>query len=78
MKALIVNSLELICKIGIFVFAFMGVVSGWSGGGIMGAIAGLLLSFVVSTILFGFLFVLIEMNENTRAIRSLLEKHEKS
>ena len=78
MKDLIINSLELLCKIGVIMMLMSGAAFGLMTGNPYVAIAGLVLAFIASTIIFGLLFLLIDINDNIRAIRYLLEKREKS
>ena len=78
MRDLIVNSLELLCKIGVFLFIIAGTGAGILTGNPYAVICGLVASFIISTIVFGLLFLLIDINDNIRAVRYLLEKNEKS
>ena len=77
MRDLIVNSLELLCKIGVFLLVAAGTGFGLMTGNPFVAILGLVVSFVVSTVVFGLLFLLIDINDNIRAVRYALEKREK-
>ena len=78
MKDLIINSLELLCKIGVVLLLISGTGFGLMTGNPYIAIAGLVIAFIASTIIFGLLFLLIDINDNMRAIRYELEKREKS
>ncbi|MGB9152069.1 MAG: hypothetical protein WCD70_03170 [Alphaproteobacteria bacterium] len=78
MKDLIINSLELLCKIGVVLLVLFGAGFGWLlTGNPFIAIAGLVGAFIASVIIFGLLFLLIDINDNIRAIRYLLEKQGK-
>ena len=78
MKDLIINSLELLCKIGVCLLLLSGVGAGLLTGNPFIAILGLVVAFVVSVLIFGLLFLLIDINDNMRAIRYQLEKQQKS
>lgn len=75
MKRLIVRTLEVLSSVIIVIMWVSGAVGGYGAApaaGVdpwLGALGGLLGAFVFSSLLFGFLFVLLEMNENMRAIR---------
>ncbi len=77
MRDLIVNSLELLCKIGVVLLVVAGTGFGLMTGNPYVAILGLVVSFIVSTVIFGLLFLLIDINDNIRAVRYALEKLEK-
>ncbi len=77
MKDLIINSLEVLCKIGVLLLLIAGAGLGGSTGNPYMAIAGLVLAFIASIIIFGLLFLLIDINDNIREIKYLLEKKEK-
>ena len=76
MRDLIVNSLELLCKIGVVALLLVGTGFGVMTGNPYVAIVGLVGAFIVSTFVFGLLFLLIDINDNIRAVRYLLEKRE--
>ena len=75
MKDLIINSLELLCTIGVVLLLLAGVIGGALTGNPFVAIAGLLIAFILSTIIFGILFLLIDINDNLRALRYAVEKN---
>jgi hypothetical protein len=75
MKDLIVNSLELLCKIGVILMLVCGTGAGLLTGNPFVAIAGLVISFVASTVIFGILFLLIDINDNIRKLRYVVEKN---
>jgi hypothetical protein len=75
MKDLIINSLEVLCKIGVFLMLACGFGFGLMTGNPYVAIAGLVSSFIASTIIFGLLFLLIDINNNIRALRYTVEKN---
>jgi hypothetical protein len=75
MKNLIINSLEILCKIGVGLMLVCGLGAGLLTGNPFVAIAGLVVAFIASTFLFGLLFLLIEINENMRALRYAVEKN---
>jgi len=75
MKDLIINSLELLCKIGVVLLLVSGLGAGLLTGNPFVAIAGLVLAFIVSTVIFGLLFLLIDINDNIRKLRYVVEKN---
>ncbi len=75
MKDLIINSLELLCKIGVFLLLMLGLGMGVLTGNPFVAIAGLVIAFIVSTVIFGLLFLLIDINDNIRQLRYVVEKN---
>ncbi len=75
MKDLIINSLEVLCKIGVVLMIVSGTAFGLMTGNPFVAIAGLVTSFIASTIVFGLLFLLIDINDNLRALRYAVEKN---
>jgi hypothetical protein len=77
MKDLIINSLEVICKIIVVLLLVSGTGFGLLTGNPYLAIAGLVIAFIISVVVFGVLFLLLDINDNMRAVRYLLEKQEK-
>ncbi|MDE1900822.1 MAG: hypothetical protein KGI37_04145 [Alphaproteobacteria bacterium] len=75
MKDLIINSLELLCKIGVFLLLACGLGAGILVGNPFVALAGLIIAFVISVFLFGLLFLLIDINDNIRRLRYTVEKN---
>ena len=75
MKDLIINSLEVLCKIGVVLLLIAGTGFGILMGNPYIAIAGLVLAFIVSVVVFGLLFLLIDINDNLRALRYAVEKN---
>lgn len=69
MKRVVVGVLDAISSVAFVVFLVVSVVGGYLQGGAIGAIMGLILPVVI----FGLLFIQLEMNENLRAIRQQLE-----
>ena len=75
MKDLIINSLEMLCKIGVILLLLAGGGIGFLTGNPFVALAGLIIAFVISTFLFGLLFLLLDINDNLRALRYQVEKN---
>ncbi|MDE2030008.1 MAG: hypothetical protein KGI97_05515 [Alphaproteobacteria bacterium] len=75
MKGLIINSLEVLCKISVVLLLIGGFGFGVATGNPFVALAGLIIAFIVSVIVFGLLFLLIDINDNLRALRTLVEKN---
>jgi len=83
MKLFIVRCVEIICYIGFFVVIIAGASGGYQravdigGAGaqpIWGMVIGAIIGFVVAVIVFGALFLLIDIADNTRRARELLER----
>ena len=74
MRKFILSSLELFSHIAIFLILLSGIIQGAIGGGIggnsfgvmIGGALGFFISLVVCVILFGALFLLMEIADNTR------------
>ena len=77
MKRLIVGSIEILSLVLIAIFLLMGLVGGYQAGGVLGALIGIIVSFAFSVVIFGALFILLEMSDALRAIRQLLEDQTK-
>ena len=73
MKELIVGSLELISKIAIIIMIVLGFLGGLSTGKTWNAFIGASIAFVAGVVVFGVIFVLLEINTNIRAIRKHFE-----
>ncbi len=75
MKDLIINSLEVLCKIGVVLMLLSGLGAGLLTGNPFMAIAGLVVAFIASTVIFGLLFLLIDINDNIRELRYIVQKN---
>ena len=75
MRDLILNSLEILCKIGVVLMLLCGVGFGLMTGNPWVVLAGLVGAFIFSTVIFGLLFLLIDINDNLRALRYQVEKN---
>ncbi len=73
MKRLIVGSIEILSLVLIAIFLLIGLIGGYQSGDVLGAILGVIISFAFSVVIFGALFILLEMSDSLRAIRQLLE-----
>ncbi len=81
MKRLIVKCVEIVSYIGFFAFIIGGASGGYQRvadlGGIKpvwGALLGAILGFIAAIIVFGVLFLLLDIADNTRRTRELLER----
>ncbi|NCQ35684.1 hypothetical protein GW813_11575 [bacterium] len=72
MRKLIMKAFDIFCQVGVVLLLLGGVISGYSGKGIGGAILGLVGAAILSVILFGVLFVLMEIRDNTARSAQLL------
>lgn len=81
MRKFILSSLELFSHIAIFLILVYGIIAGATGGGnaggvggaIMGGALGFVAALVVCVVLFGTIFLLIEIAENTRRTADAVE-----
>jgi hypothetical protein len=81
MKLFIVRCLEIISYIGFFAFIIGGASGGYQraldiGGAppVLGLVIGTVVGFVAAVIVFGVLFLLLDIADNTRRTRELLER----
>lgn len=79
MKSLVSAGFELVCNFGVFVFLIGGAISGYSDGvmsnhGLMGAIFGLIIGFIGAVLVFGAIFLVMEIRDNTRKAVELQER----
>ncbi len=83
MKVFIVKSLETICYLGFFGFILGGAASTYyqamatTGGAVRTVVAlviGAIVGFIAAVIVFGSLFLLIDIADNARRTRELLER----
>ncbi|MFP4522595.1 MAG: hypothetical protein ACLFQK_10655 [Fibrobacterota bacterium] len=76
MKDLIVKSFEIILKIVAALIILMGAVIGYQSAGIIGFIGGLIGAILWAVIVLGGLFLIMDIAENTRAIKRHLESRQ--
>ena len=81
MKLFIVKCVEIVSYIGFFAFIIAGASGGYQrvsdlGGTkpVWGIVLGAILGFVLAVIVFGVLFLLLDIADNTRRTRELLER----
>ena len=81
MKLFIVKCVETVSYIGFFAFIIAGASGGYQrvsdlGGTkpVWGIVLGAILGFVLAVIVFGVLFLLLDIADNTRRTRELLER----
>ncbi|HXN43106.1 MAG TPA: hypothetical protein VN917_02580 [Xanthobacteraceae bacterium] len=81
MKLFIVKCVEIVSYIGFFAFIIAGASGGYQrvsdlGGTkpVWGIVLGAILGFVAAVIVFGVLFLLLDIADNTRRTRELLER----
>lgn len=82
MKRLIVSSIEPLSAVVIVLMLMVGLIGGAGVGyhlggaalAVVGAILGVIAYFALAVLIFGALFILLEMDESLRAIRALLER----
>jgi TRAP-type C4-dicarboxylate transport system permease small subunit len=81
MKRFIVKCVEIVSYIGFFAFIIAGASGGYQrvsdlGGAkpVWGIVLGAILGFVLAVIVFGVLFLLLDIADNTRRTRELLER----
>jgi hypothetical protein len=81
MKRFIVRCVEVISYIGFFIVIIAGASGGYQRVAdlsgmqpVWGAVLGAIMGFVVAVIVFGGLFLLLDIADNTRRTRELLER----
>ena len=77
MKRFIVRCVEIVSYLGFFAFIIGGASGGYQRVADLGGIKpvwGALLGFVLAVIVFGVLFLLLDIADNTRRTRELLER----
>ncbi|MFI5022662.1 MAG: hypothetical protein ACHQRJ_13545 [Alphaproteobacteria bacterium] len=81
MKRLIVGSIQALSTIIIVLLLISGLIIGAAAGyqhgaaaAVIGALLGLIASYVSACLIFGALFILLDIDDSLRAIRGLLER----
>ncbi len=73
MKRLIIGTLEVFSHGLIILFLLAGLVLGYEAGDLIGAVVGLVTAFLLSVMIFGFLFIALDMSETLHEILKLLQ-----
>ena len=81
MRKFILSSLELFSHVAIFLILLSGIIQGAIGGGVagdvggavVGGVVGFLSALVVCVVLFGVIFLLMEIADNSRRTAAALE-----
>ena len=74
MRLIITKSLEMLSYV-VMVFIVLGAAIGGAGqGGILGFLGGLVMGAIMSIVIFGALFVLMDIADNTRRTVELMEQ----
>ncbi|MEW8052983.1 MAG: hypothetical protein AB2809_21715 [Candidatus Thiodiazotropha sp.] len=69
LSKIIVSSYELLIEISLWLFLLISVIVGWKiGDGLLGAIGGLIMGFVVSVMFFGAFLILSDIRTSVRQI----------
>lgn len=68
MKSMIVKSFNYFCQFGVVVLIIASVVIGYKTGGIGGAIGGLISGGLAAILVFGILFILMDIRDNTKKV----------
>jgi heme/copper-type cytochrome/quinol oxidase subunit 3 len=76
-KRLVVGTIEALASISTTALVLAGLVVGHVAGGMVGALLGGAAAFLAVVIVFGALFILLEMNERPDAIRVALERSDR-
>ena len=80
MKFFVIKALEVVSVIGFFLVIFIGTVAGYQQADlqfqnpILGASFGLLVGFVAAVVTFGMIFLVMDIADNARRTRELLEQ----
>lgn len=73
MKRLIIGTLEVFSHGLIILFLLAGLVLGYEAGDLIGAVVGVVAAFLLSVMIFGLLFIALDISESLREIRELLQ-----
>lgn len=73
MKRLVIGSIDTLAVVGVVLLLLAGAVNGFLAGGVIGGVIGLLVGFLIAVLVFGALFILLEMNDNLRAMRKSMD-----
>ena len=80
MKLFVIKSLEVVSIIGFFLFIIASAAAGYQSAvqnffnPVIGGAMGLLLGFVAAVVTFGLIFLVMDIADNTRRARELLEQ----
>ncbi len=77
MRRLITKSLEMLSMVVIFFLVTGAGISGGSEGGFVGLIVGMIGGAIMSIVIFGALFVLMDTADNTRRLVELMEQQKR-
>jgi len=90
MKTFVVKTFETLAAIGFVLVVLAGAAAGWHratlalywgegfpGGPLVGVVLGAAAGFVVAVVVFGLLFLLFDVAENTRRTREILEAEQR-
>lgn len=77
MRRLITKSLEMLSMVVIFFLVTGAGISGASEGGFVGLIVGMIGGAIMSIVIFGALFVLMDTADNTRRLVELMEQQKR-
>jgi chromate transport protein ChrA len=78
MKRLIAQSLDMLSTVLVVVILVRGLIGGYQMGGAVGALIGLVAAFLMSVLVFGALFTLLDMAESLRTMRGLIEQQRRT
>ncbi len=73
MKRLIIGTLEVFSHGLIILFLLAGLGLGYQAGDLIGAVVGLVAAFLLSVMIFGLVFIALDISETLREIRKLLQ-----
>lgn len=70
LSKLVVNLYSVLLEVGLWLFLFIGLVSGWQVGGFFGAIGGLIGAALFGAVIFGAFLVLDDIRKKVNAIEN--------
>ena len=80
MKLFVIKALEVVSMIGFFLFIIGAGAAGYQSAAqqlvnpILGAVVGLFIGFIAAVVTFGMIFLVMDIADNTRRARELLEQ----
>ena len=70
LSRLIVNSWAVLIEIALWLLLLVAIIGGWHAGGFGGAIAGLIIAFIIVSMFLGAFLVLEDIRKSVRAIEN--------
>jgi hypothetical protein len=66
LKKFVLNAVESLSGVGFVIVILYSAISGASSGGFFGFLGGIIIGFIAAIIIFGIIFLLMDINENIK------------